>query len=642
MDDYSIITGKRKTFGVVDYVLFSIILIISAAIGFFFAVKDRKKDSSSNFLLAGRKMSVFPVAMSLLVTFLSALTLLGNPVEIYNYNTMFWYLCLAMVLAIAAASFIFIPFFYELGITSAFEYLELRFSKHVRILGCLLYIFQTMMYVSFVLYAPALALTAVTGINLWASIVGIMLIVTAYTAMGGMKAVVWTDTFQAFVIIAGLLAALIQGSILTGGFEEAWKVAADRGRVVFDVFDPDPKVRHSFWTVVFGGGIFWTSLFGLNQAQIQRAISLPSLTKAKISLLTSLIGIVFILTIGFMIGIVMFAFYANCHPIKFMNIISKADQLLPLFVMDILGQFPGIPGIFVSCVFSGSLSTLSSCLNALSAVTIEDILKRFRFVKSMNDFKITLLSKFLVVIYGVIGIGAAFLVSQVSAILQASYSLFSIINGPLSGLFVLGIFFPWANTWGAIAGSLTSLFMMSWIGFGAFANKIRTPTATFDTSGCNWNLTTTTTMTTVAMESSTMLLNSTTTPIPPATVESSDPFYDMYKLSYLWYTATAILINVVVGLIVSFITGRTKPEDLEPRLIFSIFDRLLPCLPETVLRKLRCGVPTKQKYEKDSQNGTKGVDIQASEKQTMTALTCDNLENGNTHGLKTDVESTRL
>ena len=120
-EDYSINTGIVKRFGVVDYVLFALTLLISCGIGVFYAIKDRNVVTTKNYLLAGRNMEVVPVSMSLVVTFMSALTLLGTPVEMYNYNTMFWWLSLSFVFALSAVIRIFIPFLFQLRITSTFE-----------------------------------------------------------------------------------------------------------------------------------------------------------------------------------------------------------------------------------------------------------------------------------------------------------------------------------------------------------------------------------------------------------------------------------------------------------------------------------------------------------------------------------------
>lgn len=118
---YSFQTGKVASLTVVDYVLFALTLLISVAIGVVYAIKDRKKNDTKTFLLGGRSMGVVPVSMSLLASFMSALTLLGTPTEMYNYNTMFAWMTVAFIFSIAGAAHIFIPIFYNLGVTTAFE-----------------------------------------------------------------------------------------------------------------------------------------------------------------------------------------------------------------------------------------------------------------------------------------------------------------------------------------------------------------------------------------------------------------------------------------------------------------------------------------------------------------------------------------
>ncbi|XP_041364410.1 sodium-dependent multivitamin transporter-like [Gigantopelta aegis] len=589
--DYSINTGVVKRFGAVDYVLFTLTLLISCGIGVFFAIKDRNVVTTKNYLLAGRKMDIVPVSMSLVVTFMSALTLLGTPVEMYNYNTMFWWLSLSFVFALSAVIRIFIPFLFQLRITSTFEYLELRFSKKVRVLGCLILIVQTLIYLAFVLYTPSLALYAVTGFSLWGSVAAIGLVVTFYTALGGMKAVLWTDTFQAGVIAAGLLAVLIQGSIVVGGFGRAWEIADERQRILFDDFSFDPATRHSFWSIVVGAGFFWMSLYGIHQAQVQRCISLPTLRKAQWALAINIPGLIFITTMCCMIGVVMFAFYADCHPISFNRLVNKPDEILPLYVMDILGHLPGLPGIFISCLFSGSLSSLSSGLNAMGAVVVTDLIRPYCCTK-MSDRTATIVTKLVVLTFGLVSMCLAYVCSLLGGVLQAAYSVFSIINGPLFGLFLFGMFFPWGNQWGAFVGCLTSLAFTLWIGIGAFVNKVRTPRSPTWTDGCNWNITTTTLTTTL---STTIATTASTAATTASTTKSILPIYTM---SYFYYTPVAMVTVVVVGLIVSFLTGYTRPSSLDARLICPLFDRLFPCLPEVILKPLRFGIDHKGKYDR--------------------------------------------
>ena len=120
-DDYSYLTGVKKTFHAADYVVFACTLGISVAIGIFYAIKDRKKNTTDDYLLAGRSMHPLPVAMSLLSSFISAITILGTPSEVYVNNTMYWWISVGFIITAIGAGHIFIPIFYKLGITSIFQ-----------------------------------------------------------------------------------------------------------------------------------------------------------------------------------------------------------------------------------------------------------------------------------------------------------------------------------------------------------------------------------------------------------------------------------------------------------------------------------------------------------------------------------------
>ena len=121
---YSFETGYKKTFHIADYAVFGCTLAASAAIGIFYMIKDRHNQTTDEYLLGGRQMHPVPVAMSLLSSFISAITILGTPSEVYVYSTMYWWISIAMLITAAGAANIFIPIFYNLGITSVFEVID--------------------------------------------------------------------------------------------------------------------------------------------------------------------------------------------------------------------------------------------------------------------------------------------------------------------------------------------------------------------------------------------------------------------------------------------------------------------------------------------------------------------------------------
>ncbi|KAK3091315.1 hypothetical protein FSP39_018871 [Pinctada imbricata] len=569
-----------------DYVVFALTLVVSASIGLFYAIKDRKVKDENEFLLAGRQMQVFPVALSLLSSFISAITLLGTPAEVYTYNTMYWWISIGFLFTAMGAAHIFYPVFYRLQITSVFQYVEMRFGLICRFTACLMYLTWMLLYMAVVLYGPSLALNAVTGLDLWGSVVAVGLVCTFYTTLGGMKAVVWTDTFQMLVMFAGMLTLLIMGSLKLGGLDVAWDIANKNGRILFFDFDPDPRTRHTTWNVVVGGGMFWCAIYGINQAQVQRAMSVPSLKKCRQALWLNFPGMLLILSLVCTVGVVMYAYYAGCDPVT-VGAIKKTDQLIPLFTMDLTGHLHGIPGLIMSCVFSGSLSTISSGLNAVAAVLLEDFLRPYIW-KNVGPVGATIFSKITVIVVGVICLLLAFVVSEMGAILQLAYVLFGILGGPLLGLFTLGVLFPWANKWGGLVGHLTALGLIAWIGLGTTFNKVSvSPKSPLSIDLCRFDLMYNQTTATSLM-TTTLAANLSTTTIPPATEEE---YFPLYTMSYIWYTGLATLTTVVVGMVVSIITGVTDTTKLNPLLICPFFDVFMPFLPEKTRKKLRFGVP---------------------------------------------------
>ena len=140
----------------------------------------------------------------------------------------------------------------------------------------------------------------------------------------------------------------------------------------------------------------------------------------------------------------MFAYYHDCDPIKSRQV-DKKDQLFPLFVMQVMGDIPGVPGLFVAGVFSGALSTVSSGLNSLAAVCLKDFFGSGCNLKLSED-RAALVTKLLAVVFGVIGYGIVFLVKYLPGVLEAALGIFGIVGGPVLGAFTLGMFFPFANS----------------------------------------------------------------------------------------------------------------------------------------------------------------------------------------------------
>ncbi|KAM8820066.1 sodium-coupled monocarboxylate transporter 1 [Eudromia elegans] len=536
-----------------DYVVFAAMLLISAVVGIYYAFAGGGQKTSSDFLMGGRRMTALPVALSLTASFMSAVTVLGTPSEVYRFGAIFSIFAIAYTLVVILSAEIFLPVFYRLGITSTYEYLELRFNKYLRLCGTILFVIQTTLYTGIVIYAPALALNQVTGMDLWGAVLATGVICTFYCTLGGLKAVVWTDVIQVGIMVAGFASVIIRAAVIQDGMGHIVNDSYYGGRLNFWNFNPNPLQRHTFWTIIIGGTFTWMGIYGVNQSQVQRYISCKTRFQAKLSLYINLVGLWVILTCAVLCGLVLYSIYKDCDPWTSKQI-SAPDQLMPYLVLDIFRDFPGMPGLFVASAYSGTLSTVSSSINSLAAVAVEDFIRpNFR---SLSEKKLSWISMGMSLFYGGVCIAMAALASVMGALLQAALSIFGMIGGPLLGLFTLGIVFSFANEVGAFVGLTSGFIITLWVGIGA-QNYPPLPTRTnplsLSTAMCNISNSSDFTSPT-GIPLTTLLHTQTEGHTRPVIADN------WYSLSYLYLSTLGTLFTVSVGVLVSLLTGGLKQK----------------------------------------------------------------------------------
>ncbi|CAF4821294.1 unnamed protein product [Rotaria socialis] len=597
---------------VVDYVILVILLLSSAIIGVIFGFFKSSKNSAKEFLLANGDMGALPTGLSILVSFLSAVTLLGTPSEVYVFGTMYFYQGIALMIASLVTALVFMPKFREMQCTSVYEYLDQRFDRTVRL--CVSFSFSVIMliYMAIVLYGPALALSQTAGLNIWLCVISIGAICTFYSSVGGMRAVIWADVLQAIVMAIGLLAVIIQGLISLGGFKRTFSIASRGGRIEFDNVSIDPRTRHTVWSLLIGSSINALATYGFNQALVQRYMCIRSTRGAKQALFINAIGSALIVFASGLIGVILYAYYADCDPYTNKKL-QEIDQILPYFVMEVLSNKKGLPGVFLACIFSGSLSTISSGLNSLAGVLIEDIYKRL-LGRQLTDQRQGFICKIVSVLLGVLVILLTYVVSYLGSILNATLSLFGVFEGPIMGVFVLGFFFPQANRRGALVGFCVSLALEFWIFLGAqiTKNQMKSVSLPFSIANCS------------DMTNSTLTNWTTSTVVP--TLFKRNPLIDLYSVSYLWYTPIAVATVIFVGIIVSYLTHPLQPHEIDRKLIISVSDLCCCFSPKRWCGWLRCGADDEAYHKKPSDTNEIEMmahDTSSSNHTTPTAQTPD-------------------
>ncbi|XP_054711313.1 putative sodium-dependent multivitamin transporter [Uloborus diversus] len=573
MNESSIAATVGETFhrqppqlGEIDYIVIAVMLLISSGIGVYFRFSGGKQKTTQEFLMAGRDMAVWPVAFSVMASGKSAITYLGVPSDMYVYGTYFAFVNLGNTCGALVAGYLFLPVFFRTRACTTYEYLEKRFGRTLRVICSLSFSIQSMLYIAVILYAPALALSAVTNLTIWMSVVSVGVVCTFYCTLGGMKAVLWTDVFQALLMYGGMVAMVIKGCLDVGGIETVISRAKDGGRLIIPGFEPDFTTRYTFINIFFYGFFTTLSAYGASQMQVQRLLTVRSVHRARCALFSSL-PITFVFhVVNCLAGLVVFANFYDCDPLTSgEGVISKPDQLLPYFSLTALGSIPGLPGLCICGMLSAALSTMSSMVNSLTTVTVEDFFRPMCAKRGMTDAYATFVAKLITLVYGGIGLVLTFVVASFGNVLQASTIVYGLVAGPTLGVFLLGVLTSRSNEKGAIIGLVMSLALTAWISFGGAATNVAHPRLPVSVSGCpGSNSTTPLPDFTLAPQYHNKSHYTTDWDVLTegvATEVSKEYVFPLYRISYMWFTPIGVMATVIFGYLSSLIFCKSASTD---------------------------------------------------------------------------------
>ena len=448
-------------FSVLDYSIFALYLIATVAIGTWFVKGQRNLDE---YFLAGRGMGSVIVAMTVLAALFSGISFLAGPSEGYEKGPVFYLINVSFFIATPVTALIFLPFYYNSKFFTAYQYLEARFSVHLRTLASASFIIRVLIWLAAATYAPALALEQVTGMPLWFTILCTGVLTTLYTTFGGMRAVIWTDVMQLVVLFGGQLAiAIIATSRVPGGLAKVIELGHEGGRLNLS-FSPDPTVRVTLWGLIIGGAFLSLVQMATDQVSVQRYLSASSLKVARRGLWLKLLLTLPVTAVFFGTGLVLYAFYhVHGDPLA-AHKITKADQILPYFVVNELPR--GFPGLFIAAIYAASMSTISAGINSLTSASLVDFYQRLWHRPDLSEKNQLKIARWLTFIYGVLVIALAFLVHRLGTLLEATNKVIGLVGGPLVGLFLLGILSKRTTARGALIGWIAGLGMTLWVCFG--------------------------------------------------------------------------------------------------------------------------------------------------------------------------------
>jgi SSS family transporter len=440
---------RRAAFGVINLLALGIYPAIMLAIGFHFA---RKKRSANDFFRGGQRIPAWAAGLSIYATMLSSITFMAIPAKAYATDWGFFLNYFSILLLAPLVIAVYLPFFRQLDVVSAYEYLELRFNLAVRLLGCASFIVFQIIRTGIVLYLPALALSTVSSLNIDACIIGMAMLTILLTVFGGMEAVVWTDVAQAIILLAA--AALSLGIIvpnLQGGLSGLISTAKADGKFFSNVpWNWDLTIATG-WVIFFGQ--LFTNLISYtsNQEVVQRYLTTRDERRAGraiwINAWVSLpSGILF-----FAVGTALYVFYKQ-HASSLDPSLAQTDAIFPYFMVHEMP--PGVAGFVVAGIFAAAQPT--SGLNSAATAFVTDFYRRFK--PAANDAAAVRAGRIATIVTGVLGAAVALATARyrVESLWELFLNVLGLTTGTLAGLFALGMLTRRANGTGAVLGLLVT------------------------------------------------------------------------------------------------------------------------------------------------------------------------------------------
>jgi sodium-coupled monocarboxylate transporter 8/12 len=455
----------RVSLATIDVVVIVVYLAIVVGKGWWLS---RKQDDIETYLLAGRSMSYWVVAISIIASLLSAVTYMGAPTESYLHDMKYSVTLICIVAATPIVIYIFLPFYYRLNVYTAYQYLEERFHLAVRLVASVFFIFWRLGWMALVVFAPSLAISTLFQIPLWMCIVAVGVASTLYTVMGGLTAVIWTDVMQFFVLYGGALLIIYVAATQTqGGAGWIYDAALADGKFTFFDWNLSPFERVTTWAVIFGGGFTFLAQYATDQVAIQRYLSAKSKREAVRSLVFHAILVVPVALTFYLVGIAIWGFYQAQPELLTGFGTEHPDKILPLFVAQ---QLPvGVRGVIVAALFAATMSSIDSGINSIATTTLVDFYQG-GLKRRLTDAQQLALAKKWTLIWGVVATGAALGVAawgeQGETLVQMSNKVAGLFSGALLGIFLLGMLTKRANWQGVLMGAGVGFAGALLVGFG--------------------------------------------------------------------------------------------------------------------------------------------------------------------------------
>ncbi|MCG7533187.1 sodium/solute symporter [Psychrobium sp. MM17-31] len=430
-------------FGAINWSILIVYIVANLLLG---VVIGKKIETDQDFYIGRKTTPWWAIGISVIATYVSALTFLGAPAWAYNEGLSVIAIHLNYPLVIMAVIIFFFPFFYNAGVASIYEYQEKRFGKRARALISSIWLVSQTMSSAAVLYATSVVLSFITGMDVILAIVIVTIIALVYTVLGGITAVIWTDVIQSVILFAS--AGIIFYALTTeSNFSvmDSLGQLKEQGKLNPLLTDWDLSLTSTVWSGVIAMALYHTTVYGTNQMMVQRTLAAKNIGDAKKSYL--LMGFVafFIYFFFIVLGVLFYSYYQG-------KTFEDENTIILQFAADY--GMPGLMGIIAAAVMAASMSSLDSAFNSLSTIATLDFYKKY-FKKNESDAHYLKASRYFTVFWALIIIFPAIMyhLHSSGSILEVLSQVGSYFVGAQLGMFALGFFSKQATENGLLVGT---------------------------------------------------------------------------------------------------------------------------------------------------------------------------------------------
>lgn len=437
-----------------DYLIIISYLIGVAAFGI---LRGGKQKSIKDYFLGSQNIPWWAVCFSIVAAETSALTFISIPGLAYLTNLNFLQVTFGYLLGRILVAIFFLPAYTKGELKTAYTFLENRFGSKTRTFASIVFLFTRTAADGVRLFATAIPLKLMLGIEYPLAILIIAIISLIYTYTGGLKGIIWVDVIQMFIYSGGaIVAAIFLLNILPDGWSTVLSSASPENK--FDIFnlgfsDGISGFFNQPYTLIGGlvGGMFLSmASHGTDQLIVQRLLAAPDLKSRRKAIIGSGIIVIIQFAVFLILGVMLYAYYGRLD--------IRSDEIFPMFIIEVLPS--GLTGLIIAGLFAAALSTLAGSISSLSSSTMIDIYLPF-FGKNSDEVKQLKISRIFTVIWaGLLVCSAILFMESSQAVVELALSIASFTYGGLLGTFLLGLFVKNAKQEDALAAFTAGIFVM--------------------------------------------------------------------------------------------------------------------------------------------------------------------------------------